>query len=86
MNPQDDSAAALIEGARRDLEYAERVLERGGDRLVAIVAVARAAKRADDATFALLDDPRKPVGQSVLVTPWGYSMIAVTNEGGECDD
>ena len=51
------SAAALIDGARRDLSYAEQLLVSGGDRLLALVALARAARRADDATFALLDEP-----------------------------
>ncbi len=53
------SAASLIKGARRDLSYAEELLAAGGDRLVAIVAVARAAKRADEAAFALLEEPRR---------------------------
>lgn len=48
------SAASLIDGARRDLRYAEQLLAHDGDRLVAVVAVARAAKRADEAAFALL--------------------------------
>lgn len=60
MNKRETASAdSLIEGARRDLAHAETLLARGGDRLVAIVALARAAKRADDATFALLDEPRQ---------------------------
>ena len=60
MNKRETASAdSLIEGARRDLVYAETLLAGGGDRLVAIVAVARAAKRADDATFSLLEEPRQ---------------------------
>lgn len=50
-------AAELIEGAQRDLSHAEQILASGGNRLLALVAVARAAKRADDATFVLLEEP-----------------------------
>ena len=55
--PAGREAAALIVGARRDLDLAETILAAGGDRLLALAAVARAAKRADDATFVLLDEP-----------------------------
>ena len=55
--PAGGEAAALIDGARHDLDLAETILAAGGDRLLALAAVARAAKRADDATFVLLDEP-----------------------------
>ena len=72
MNHLESSrAATLIEAARRDLSYAEQLLSRGGDRLVAIVAVARAAKRADDATFALLVEPRRTRGKTRTKYPSG---------------
>ena len=67
-------AAELIEGARRDLAHAEQILANGGDRLLALVAVARAAKRADDATFALLREPAaKPQGDPEKVPGRGMS-------------
>jgi hypothetical protein len=53
------SAVELVAAARRDLEHVEAALARGGegdcDRLLAAVTLARAARTADDATFALLD-------------------------------
>jgi hypothetical protein len=53
------SAVELVAAARRDLEQVEAALERGGegdwDCLLAAVALARAARAADDASFALLD-------------------------------
>ena len=62
------TAAALMEGARRDLSYAEELLAGGGDRLLALVVVARAARRADDATFALLDGPQATPRPNQLTT------------------
>jgi hypothetical protein len=65
-------AASLIAAARRDLRYAESALAGGVDPLVAIVAAARAAKSADDATFALLDEAST---RSVRNTHRGYARM-----------
>jgi hypothetical protein len=78
------SAFELVAAARRDLEHAEAALARRGDgdcdRLLAAVALARAARTADAATFALLDShalERRLASQerasSVAHTPKGYS-------------
>jgi hypothetical protein len=53
------TAVELVASARRDLEEVEAALQRRGesewDCLIALVVLARAARTADDATFALLD-------------------------------
>jgi hypothetical protein len=65
-------AASLIAAARRDLRYADAVLAAGADPLVAIVAVARAARTADEATFALLGERS---ARSVKNTHMGYGKL-----------
>lgn len=45
----------LVAAARRELEAAEASLSRGDDCLVALAALARAAKRRGEAIFALSD-------------------------------
>lgn len=80
------STVELVAAARRDLEQVEAALTRGGegkghcDRLLAAVTLARAARTADDATFALLDshalERRLAVEGTSLTgsdTPSGYS-------------
>jgi len=72
------SASSLIEGARRDLASAEALLSRDGDRLLALVALARAARRADDATFAALDEGARRHARSVPNTHRGYGRLALS--------
>ena len=68
--------ATLVSAARRDLEDVEVVLSRGDDCLVALVVLARAAKRADDAVFALLDAHAAGSTESVVNTHRGYVKLA----------
>ena len=68
-------AASLIAAARRDLRYAESVLASDADPLLAVIAIARAAKCADDATFALLDEVAARPGRSVTNTHRGYDTL-----------
>jgi hypothetical protein len=68
--------ATLVAAARRDLEEVEAALSRGDDCLVALVILARAAKRADDAVFVLLDAHAVGTIESVVVdTHRGYALI-----------
>jgi hypothetical protein len=67
--------ATLVAAARRDLEDVEASLSRGDDRLVALVILARAAKRADDAVFALLDAYAAGTTESVVHTHRGYGKL-----------
>ena len=67
--------ATLVAAARRDLEDVEAALSRGDDRLVALVVLARAARRADDAVFALLEGDFGGRTGSVSNTHGGYSML-----------
>ena len=47
--------AALVQAAQRDLAHVADLLAEETDCLVALVLLARAAKNADEAVFALLD-------------------------------
>lgn len=47
--------AALVEAAQRDLVHVADLLAEEADCLVALVLLARAAKRTDEAVFALLE-------------------------------
>jgi len=47
--------AALVESAQRDLVHVADLLAEATDCLVALVLLARAAKRTDEAVFALLE-------------------------------
>ena len=47
--------AALVEAAQRDLVHVADLLTEEADCLVALVLLARAAKRTDEAVFALLE-------------------------------
>ena len=76
------SAVELVAAARRDLQQVEAALAHNGagdwDRLLAAVTLARAARTADDATFALLDShalERRLAAQGTKSThtPRGYS-------------
>jgi len=67
--------ATLVAAARRDLEDVEAELSRGDDCLFALVVLARAAKRADDAVFALLDAHAAGATESVFHTHRGYVML-----------
>jgi hypothetical protein len=67
--------AALVAAARHGLEEAEAALSHGDDCLVALVVLARAAKRADDAVFALLDAHAAGAVESVVHTHRGYVTL-----------
>ena len=67
--------ATLVAAARRDLEDVEAALARGDDCLLALVVLARATKRADDALFALLDAHAAGVTESVVHTHRGYDKV-----------
>lgn len=71
-------AASLIEAARCDLRYAESILASEADPLLAVIAVARAAKSVDDATFALLDEVVAGSRRSVENTHQGYGRLRPT--------
>jgi hypothetical protein len=73
--------ATLIAAARRDLEDVEAALSRGDDCLAALVVLARAAKRADDAMFALLDARAAGATESVLHTHRGYARLNNSERG-----
>jgi hypothetical protein len=66
--------ATLVAAARRDLEDVEAALSRGDDCLIALVVLARAAKRADDAVFALLD-AHAAADRTSRHTRRGYVML-----------
>jgi hypothetical protein len=68
--------ATLVAAARHDLEAAEAALSRGDDCLVALVVLARAAKRADDAVFALLDAHAAGAIESVVHTHRGSVILS----------
>jgi hypothetical protein len=68
-------ADSFIASPRRDLRIGEAVLASDLDPLLANVAVARAAKSADDATFALMDEK---AARSVINTYRGYAIVGST--------
>ena len=73
-NSRRASVAELVAAARRDLEHAEAALTRAGDYrpddlddLITLILLARAARTADDATFALLDSRPRPPRHRTLI-------------------
>ncbi len=67
--------STLVAAARHDLEEAEAALSHGDDCLVALVVLARAAKRVDDAVFAFLDARAAGAAKSVIHTHRGYGIF-----------
>ncbi len=67
--------ATLVGAARRDLEDVEAALARGDDCLLVLALLARAAKRADEAVFALLDAHAAGTTESITNTHRGYVTL-----------
>ena len=72
--------ARLVASAQRDLNHVEDLLAEEGDCLVALVLLARAARSADDAVFALLDAHAADGTQDPWKIPTGGMVGSASSE------
>lgn len=84
MSVRERRSVELVAAARRDLEEVEAALRRRGrddwNCLVTLAVLARAARAADDATFALLGEhalagDRRPRNAASARTPEGHDEM-----------